>query len=248
LKDKRWDPDADEFSRYAHSIKLPAPHDKVLTIYRPGVSTDSYFRALCSNEAGEWVFRSTSGVTGVMQLRPSIERPRGLNQLLPHALEHVAYGSADDINWLSVLDSNSYPFSFFELPYIAPDRSIRIHRYYGSLEKLQRHEGDSSFHWRSYGPRLSAPYVDTSESRSRFGFVGRGVLRAEFEEAGVYGTELLVIDLHTREVLAFTRNFYAVRPAPNVAGQIGSEAITRACPNAPKLRPAKEFVSFVLKG
>ena len=81
-----------------------------------------------------------------------------------------------------------------------------------------------------------------------FAYVGRGVMRPEFVDAGVYGSELLVIDLRTAEVMGLTRNYYLVRPASNTLGQLSKEAVTRSCPNAPRIRSSKEFVATVLQG
>ncbi len=38
LKDKHWDPEADQFSRYAQSIKFPPPHDKPQVVHKEGMS------------------------------------------------------------------------------------------------------------------------------------------------------------------------------------------------------------------
>ncbi len=83
LKDTRWDPNADEFSRYAHSIQLPPPHDKPQVAYRSGTGSNQYFAELCLREAGAWIFKTASGVEGVLQARPYVDRPRGQNQIAP---------------------------------------------------------------------------------------------------------------------------------------------------------------------
>ena len=82
LKDKHWDPEADQFSRYAHSIKLPPPHDKPQAIYREGMSSGEYLKELCAKEAGEWIFRTVSNVEGVLQARTRVPNPRGSSHLM----------------------------------------------------------------------------------------------------------------------------------------------------------------------
>src|SRR4030095_6114424 len=87
LKDKRWDPNADEFSRYAHSIKLPPPHDQPQAVYRPGMSSRHSVEELCAKEAGEWIFKLVDGVDGVLQARPFVPARRGLTPLMAASAE-----------------------------------------------------------------------------------------------------------------------------------------------------------------
>jgi hypothetical protein len=202
---------------------------------------------LCAKEAGEWIFRTVSYQGGVLQLRPFVTRPPGLNQLLPHASELIPYGSGEDISWLSVLEPSTFHFAFLEIPFSDTSGPWRMRRYYNSLEKLQLEEREARVHWSQYGSRFRAPYIESDTHRSRYAYAGRGVMRPEFVEAGIYGAELLVVDLETHAVLAFLRNFYSVRPASNGLGQLTSEAITRTCSNAPKATSARQFVTSVLK-
>lgn len=67
---KPEDPLSTPEGRFAHSIKLPAPHDVPKDVWRYGMSGEEYFQALCEAEAGEWVFRTVEGVEGVRQVRP----------------------------------------------------------------------------------------------------------------------------------------------------------------------------------
>jgi hypothetical protein len=70
LKLKPYDPLATEEGRFAHALKLPPPHDKPEDVYRPGMSGEEYFKALCAVEAGEWVFKSVERVEGIVFPRP----------------------------------------------------------------------------------------------------------------------------------------------------------------------------------
>ena len=67
--------------RFAHSIKLPPPHDKPRDVYRPGMSGGEYFQALCKAEAGDFVFKTVENVEGIVRLRlPEI----GSDDMLRH--------------------------------------------------------------------------------------------------------------------------------------------------------------------
>ena len=76
LKIKPADPLATEEGRFAYSIKLPAPHGKSKVQYSTGMSAEIYFKELCEQEAGEWVFRTVDGVEGIKIMRPSIQEVR----------------------------------------------------------------------------------------------------------------------------------------------------------------------------
>ena len=48
---KPWQPGDSPESAYAHSLKLPPPHDKPVDVYKPGMSPQEYFEALCKAQA-----------------------------------------------------------------------------------------------------------------------------------------------------------------------------------------------------
>lgn len=245
LKDQRWDPNADEFGRYAHSIKLPPPHDQPQVQYRPGMTSRQYFEELCAKEAGQWIFRRVTGVEGVLQVRPYIEEKAGRNQLVPQAQETVFWG-IDDLTWAEMRQPSVVAsYRFLEYPAVESiDGKRVVHRYYASEIDLRRLEGEVPIQWRSYRSLFQVPYVISRERRALYGYVSRGVARAEFAVHGVFANELLVIDIRTQEVLAFARNFYSVRPAP---GPMSREAITLTCRNRPEaaIAPMK-FIAQIL--
>ena len=84
---KPWEPGDTPESAFAHSIKLPPPHDKPKDVYKPGMSSEEYFNALCKDEAGEWVFRTVQGVRGIRQERPKLVFPLGYSGLVFFAVE-----------------------------------------------------------------------------------------------------------------------------------------------------------------
>ena len=239
LKDKHWDPNADEFSRYAHSIKLPPPHDTPQVLYREGMGSSAYLKELCAKEAGEWIFRTVSNVDGVLQARPRTPNLRGASPLMPFASEPLVSGSAGDGLWQAMATPNPFNFAYFEFPEFASDGSTRILRFYRNEQQLRDRESVSAMQWRSSSEQLRVPYVVDTKSRATYAFVGRGTLRADFEKHGIRGFELIVIDARSKEVLAFRRTFVGVRPAPLSLGRLHKDVVSSSCrsnvdPYAPK--------------
>jgi hypothetical protein len=246
LKDERWDPNADEFSRYAHSIQLPPPFNLPQATYRQGMTSEKYFEELCAKEAGQWIFKTATGVEGLLQVRPEIKIRAGLNQLVPQAQEPVFTGVADDLTWLDVGSSGeNFPYAFFEYQTLNERGSKIVQRYYRSAKDLTRVEGNREFQWRSSSSRFRVPYVLDTESRAVYGYVGRGLTRPEFVEHGIVASELLVIDNQTHTVLALARNFVSVRP---MSGPMSTDTQMLLCANAPEaVRSPMKFVAAVLR-
>src|SRR4051812_47254503 len=67
---KPRDPLATPEGRFAHSIQLPAPYNKPKEIFKPGMSSVEYFKALCEAEAGGVVLRTVENVDGIYEMRP----------------------------------------------------------------------------------------------------------------------------------------------------------------------------------
>lgn len=49
-------------------LKWPEPPNP--PTYRPGMSSEAYFNALCEKEAGEFIYRTVENVEGIYQIRP----------------------------------------------------------------------------------------------------------------------------------------------------------------------------------
>src|SRR3954465_15574530 len=67
---KPQDPLATPEGRFAHSIQLPAPYDKPKEVFKPGMKSADYFKALCEAEAGEFVLHTVENVDGIYEMRP----------------------------------------------------------------------------------------------------------------------------------------------------------------------------------
>lgn len=247
LKDQRWDPNADEFSRYAHSIKLPPPHDQPQAQYRPGMTSKQYFEELCAKEAGQWIFRTVTGVEGVLQARPRSPQPRGRNQLVPHASEVLLGNSDSDEIWIEQGGKGvSTKFTFLEYPAPTPLSQSAVARYYRSIDDARRLERSGDIRVRNYLGLYDVPFVLSVVPRATHAFVGRGIWRSEFADHGVSGTELIVFDRQSLEVLGLARRFYLVRPAPLPVGQLNQEAVHAGCRDPLGFISAMTFVSKVL--
>jgi len=239
LKDKRWDPNADEFSRYAHAFALPAPHDKPQVAYRNGMGSGAYLKELCEKEAGEWIFRTVSNVEGILQARTMVPNPPGLNRLTPFAKEPLVSGSAGDGLWRALGERNAFDYAYFEYPEKVGDGSVRILRFYRDEQHLVEREPAMTVHWRTHLDKR-IPYVVATHSRAPYAFVGRGTTRSELEENGIVGFELLVVDTRSKEVLGFRRTFVSTRPAPLSLGRLHQDTVGDFCksdsvdPYAPK--------------
>jgi hypothetical protein len=248
LKDVRWDPNADEFSRYAHSFNLPPPHDKPQAIYREGMSSGDYLQELCKKEAGEWIFRTVSNVEGVLQARTAAKYPPSYRQLTPAAVERLPYGSADDSQWLAMATPNPFSYTYFEYPRAAADRSREILRFYRDEKSLRANEPPTAVvHWRESASRRRVPYVVDRQSRAPYAFVGRGVRRPDFDDHGIQGMELLIVDTRTSEVLALRRMFTSTRPAPLSLGRLHADTTGDFCRPAFEDPSASNFIVRVAK-
>jgi hypothetical protein len=246
LKDKRWDPDADEFSRYAHSIKLPPPHDKPQVEYRPGMGSKQFFNELCAKEAGEWIFRTVGSVSGVLQGRPRLESSASANLLVPQAFERTPPGSSDDLQWSAMAHTTNFAYEFFEYPMRTSDGQLRVQRFYRTEDDLRRNSPDAQVKWKS-NSRVRVPFVEAESPLSEYVYIGRGNGRPEYELNGIIVTELIVFHRESMQVLGFVRRIGAIRPAPTTFGQLSTEVQTLSCNKPTSFSSSPDFVVRVLK-
>ncbi len=213
---KPADPLATEEGRFAHSITIPNPVPAD-SGYRPGMSSREYFEHLCRTEAGEFIYKTVENVEGVYQLRPRPGVSYEANHL--YALEDPyggPYGSDQPEMWF--VSHNTY--KFFESPdllrrgsgglarlshpsyFMAPTPGAKIARYFG-------HDGRAQ--------ETMQKEFDTAR-RSRYGYTWRGTSRPHDREMGVGGSELIVLNLETNEVLGVHRGYARFDIDRTVAG------------------------------
>jgi hypothetical protein len=173
--------------QFAHSIKLPAPHDRPRNLYRSGMEAKEYFEALCSEEAGEFVFTSALGVDIVFELRPRREA-RSEEFFHLFAMEDpYGYVNGETRERIGGTWTAGNAYSAIER------RSPNIDAY---ERVFRRSVQDRQISKES----ISAP-------SARYGFVWRGIARPGDREHGIAGGELIAIELQTKKVMGFRRGF-----------------------------------------
>lgn len=181
------DPLSTPEGRFAHSIKLPAPHDVPKDVWRYGMSGEEYFQALCAAEAGEWVFRTVEGVEGIMALRP---RKRVFDPIFQHLdVMEDPYGHTDgEAHKPEYMYVNPERYDFYESLAADGQGITRYHGYDGrELKSMKQEHG--------------------GHRKAKYGYVWRGIQRTQDREHGIAGGELIVLDLDTKEVLGYRRGF-----------------------------------------
>ncbi len=236
------DPLATEEGRFAHSIKIPNPVPAD-SGYKPGMTSQEYFDHLCKTEAGEFIYKTVENVEGVYQLRPRPAVTYEANHL--YALEDPysgPYGSNQPELWF--VGPNLY--RFFESPDLSrrlPDGLKEfIHPSYNAVPSK-----DSTIA-RYFGHDGKAPETMRKEYdsvlKSTFGYTWRGISRPNDREMGVAGSELIVLDLRTKEVLGVHRG-YARFQVDEGLGQAGFQW-GRRCPTGPNMGGGARL-AFILK-
>ena len=207
---KPWEPGDTPESAFAHSIKLPPPHDKPKEVYKPGMSSEEYFKALCEAEAGEWVFRRVEGVKGILLHRPPPQQRIGYSPLVYYALEK---GEHNDFN---PQDKLVQPFlGTYEFLEIAKGDESRT-KENAAFTKYVR-----GFPERSTRTILSSrdgqlqriPYIvektEVSTPLANIAYTARGIARVQDRTHAIEGSELIIFQIKPFEVLAFRRSFYS---------------------------------------
>jgi len=190
----------------AHSIELPQPLP-VDSGYRTGMTSEQYFQHLCKNEAGAFVYKTVARVDGFYFMRP----PRQPTDDDFHDLYRL---EAPDIERL------------FQLYRATPgDRStifiVPGLRHYKFIEEKNAATGlferATGFVTGETRPKV----LERSDERiSKYGLTWRGIKRHHDRESGVAGSEWIIIDLVSNEVLAVRRTYVRTGGVRNTAGNV----------------------------
>jgi len=211
LKVKPADPLATEEGRFAYSIKLPAPHDKLKAEYRPGMGAETYFKSLCEKDAGEWVFKTVEGVEGVFQGRNY--QPFNDSSLI------FQMNEANEILDKNMEDRLVQPyhgrFNFMERPREQGETNKLYVRFFRGTEV----PGHYKIGTQKNKHPVYVPYIVNMEQidtlNSHYGFTWRQISTSDMLESGITGGETIIYDRATSEVLAFRRFFYRYWPESN---------------------------------
>lgn len=242
---KSYDPFATPGGRFAHSLKLPAPYDKPRVGYRPGKSGEEYFNALCAAEAGEHVFRAVNGVEGIWQARPFNKYPSGYLPIVFYAREK---GEMSDVDKPQDYMVQPYlgRYDYLELSLPAEEaRRLKApyERYFRDINSPPKRMYQTA----KDGRFVSVPYIVASMPvdalRSMYGYLWRGMRRESDVEHGIEGSELIIFERATNEVLAFRRQF--TRYTPDRSAKDRRETNVATCPAGFSLPPHR-FIQSVL--
>ena len=221
--------------KFAHSIRTPnaLPKDSG---YRRGMTSEEYFDHLCKTEAGEHVFKVVQNVEGLYLMRPT-KRP-----------------SDDDLKDLYRLEAPEIERTF-QLWDPRPDERAQTFvappaRLYGFIEEPSSSDGTGNFYVRSFGYRKGVSPMKSElvrELRSRYGLIWRGLRRPHDRELAIAGSEWIVLDLNTKEILAIQRNYARTGFTSNVPGGVWwLNALS--CPNViPMDNLPSRFYTFAIK-
>ena len=181
---KPWEPGDTPESAFAHSIKLPPPHDKPKEVYKPGMSSEEYFNALCKEEAGEWVFRRVQNVKGIRQERPTQKSRGGEYRIAFFAREPQAVPI--DVPGDIFDEKSRTHWEYFERQLASNDSRRKIGKYeYFDATARQ-------------GRLLTTP-------QSNFAYLSRGIRRPFDREHAIEGIEFVVYQVEPFEVLGLQR-------------------------------------------
>jgi len=240
---KPADPLATEEGRFAHSIKIPNPVPED-SGYKSGMTPEQYFDHLCKTEAGEFIYKTVENVEGIYQMRPRPAVGYEANHL--YAIEDPYGGPAgNDQPEMKFVRPTRY--QFFESPdllrrgpgglkefshpsyFVTPDKDATLARYFG-------HNGQK--------PKTMQKEFDVMR-KSKFGYTWRGITRPHDREMGVAGSELIVLNLETNEVLGVHRGYARFDIDKTVAGTAAMQWWKR-CPTVFKTE-TNARLSFILK-
>lgn len=250
-----------EEGRIAHSLRLPdslpqaIPFDFDKAKWRawlPGVPKPAvqYFDHLCNTEAGQWIFKTVQNVEGLY-----FARPKGTP-----ATEYLTDPYAPEMPWIQrifILQSDRasdhgtwfvqppmYNYLFVEQPRRDVEWQARISepyiRLFGYTREMFVKEGQVVAALNEKNPMQ---VVGIPRITARYGYTWRGLKRLRDREFGIAGGELLIYDIHTREVLAVRRQFLIASRNPRGPGRAMWEIAARC--REPSAHPATgEFSQF----
>jgi len=183
------------------------------------MSSREYFDALCKASAGEFIYRTVEGVKGITQLRPRGEATDYMLQHL-HALEDpfgdVTEGGAARVQQMLVRPSRYEHLDRTSLD--SAGRRSQVLRVLGSKPDP-----------------LTDSFGNIAESEvqepARYGFTWRGFEVPHGRDMGVAGSELIILELRSNEILAVRRGFIRTGDVSNIFTKIWWP-VGHLCPSA----------------
>ena len=244
LKLKPADPLATEEGRFAHSLKIPNPVPED-SGYKPGMTPEQYFDHLCKTEAGEFIYKTIENLEGLYLMRPrkrvtDYEMEHLYRLEAPYIEVHGEYDSPEEY----FVQPHMGKYQFLEVPLAKSHDTSSYRRYY---RDDNAHPG-KQYQTAINGKAVFVPYVvaeaQTDTLKSKYGVTWRGITRPHDRELGIAGSELIVLNLETSEILAVRRGFKRTGGVRNLTGVWWLAGQT--CPKLSE-RPDHWFIKDVLK-
>ena len=240
------DPLATEEGRFAHSIKIPDPVPED-SGYKPGMNSEQYFEHLCKTEAGEFIYKTVENVEGLYMMRP---RKEATDDELSHlyALEDP-YGYE---NWEATEPGPAFVhpngFKFLEMPISDRREPLWRKEYLHPSVMAPPPPGAKTQRYFGYDGRnqksLEKEY--DVKSKSQYGYTWRGITRPHDRELGIAGSELIVFDFQSQEVLAVRRAYIRSGDVRNKQAGIWWMGGHVCSVNSTRLYRTYEFVAQVI--
>jgi hypothetical protein len=189
--------------RFAHELKIPNPVPAD-SGYREGMSPSDYYLHLCATEAGEFKFKTASGVDGIYFARP----PWGPTDddmkdrwRLEHPLVETKFQlvSKPEDRAVRFVNPPFMDFAFYEEPSSAANGAFL--RMMGLKNDLRDKTGTLI----AEGAPMRV--LDAGQLKSQYAITWRGIRRPLDRESGIAGGEVIVYDRKTSEVFYVYRNF-----------------------------------------
>jgi hypothetical protein len=246
---RRHEPEYWPYAGKVAPVKWPeAPKQSV---YRKGMKPQEYFEALCKAEAGEFIYKTVDNGEGIYQIRP---RARATpNELRDRYVMEDPYGYTDqEASDPELALVGPKLFRFLETPRLI---HARFGIYSSGTERAARHE---SFFVEPPERVIVARYAGFNQNDfrsmirtfdkkldSRYGYTWKGIKRENDRELGIAGGEVIVVDLHTNEIIALWRGF-AQNRSRTVPGPTISWESAPACPSPADVKFSKDFIAYFL--
>jgi hypothetical protein len=244
LKLKPADPLATEEGRFAHSIKIPNPVPED-SGYKPSMTSQEYFDHLCKTEAGEFIYKTVENVEGFYLMRTRQPATDYEMEHL-HALEapylevHGEYYSPEEY----FVQPHMGKYRFLESPLSKPQDATRYRRYYRDENAHPGRKYQTAINGRSEFVPYIVAVTETGSLNSKYGVTWRGITRPRDRELGIAGSELIVLNFETKEILAVRRGYKRTGGVRNLTGVWWLAGQT--CPKLSE-RPDHWFIKDVLK-
>ena len=218
---KSWEPGDTPESAFAHSIKLPPPHDKPKEVYKPGMSSEEYFNALCNAEAGEWILRTVEGVRGIRQERPNRLAHPGESGIVFYARERVLAPIYEPKEIFEERTRNVW--QYIERRIRASDQKKKL----GDYEYFDAANRE--------GRIVATP-------SSNYAYMSRGIRRVFDRENAIDGMEFIVYQVDPFELVGIQRVFFRYYLTSRTKDPRMPEAL-----GCPKAFNSYEFLRDVLR-